>query len=495
MLGQTTKLAQQQKLSPRQIQLMNLVQLSVVELEQRLKEELEANPALEEISPAEADRTSREDEYGDAEERNYELDEYLESYIEDDPSSYNQSNERSEPDAARALAIEERSFFEYLEEQLANLDFQNEDERTLAEQIVGSIGEDGYLRRRIDAISDDLLLYHDLDIRREQVLDMLKRIQSFDPPGVGARDLRECLLIQINQKLDRDENLPSARIADLTLAQRILEKHFEAFSKKHYEKLIHSLDADEDELRDAMAEILRLNPKPASAYTTPSGAGTSQTVIPDFIINKNEDQLELRLTARNAPQLKLNDQYQDMLAQLRRDRKEAAKATKSEREAAKFIQEKSENARWFIDALQQRFQTLYSVMHQILRYQEPFFRSGDEKQLRPMILKDIAEPTGLDISTISRVANSKYVQTPYGTFALKKFFSEGMTKSDGEEISTIEIKKVLAEIIAAEDKRKPMSDGKLQEALEEKGYPIARRTVAKYREQLNLPVARLRKEL
>ncbi|MEM8582673.1 MAG: RNA polymerase factor sigma-54 [Bacteroidota bacterium] len=495
MLGQTTKLAQQQKLSPRQIQLMNLVQLSVTELEQRLKEELEANPALEEVSPSESDKRLQDEEFSSSEERNYELDEYLQSYIEDDPSSYNQSSERSEPDVARALAIEERSFFEYLEEQLANLDFRNEAERTLAEQIVGSIGEDGYLRRRVDAISDDLLLYHDLDISRHQVLDMLGRIQSFDPPGVGARDLRECLLIQLEQKLDKDEDIPSARIADLTLAKRIIERQFEAFSKKHYDKLMQALNADEDELRDAMAEILRLNPKPASAYTTPSGSGTSQTIIPDFIINKNEDQLELRLTARNAPQLKLNDQYQTMLAQLRKDKKEAARAAKSEREAAKFIQEKTDNARWFIDALQQRFQTLYSVMHQILRYQEPFFLSGDEKQLRPMILKDIAEPTGLDISTVSRVANSKYVQTPYGTFALKKFFSEGMTKSDGEEISTIEIKKVLAEIVAAEDKRKPLSDGKLQKALEEKGYPIARRTVAKYREQLNLPVARLRKEL
>ncbi|MEM6397993.1 MAG: RNA polymerase factor sigma-54 [Bacteroidota bacterium] len=495
MLGQTTKLAQQQKLSPRQIQLMNLVQLSVTELEQRLKEELESNPALEEVSPADLDRNERDDDYNNDDERNYELDEYLESYIEDDPSSYNQSSERSEPDVARALAVEERSFFEYLEEQLANLDFRSEAERTLAEQIVGSIGEDGYLRRRIDAIADDLLLYHDLDVTKAQVLSMLERIQAFDPPGVGARDLRECLLIQIDQKLDREEGYSTARIADLTLAQRILDKHFDAFSKKHYDKLMLALNADEDELRDAMAEILRLNPKPASAYTTPSGAGTSQTVIPDFIINKNEDQLELRLTARNAPQLKLNDQYQSMLAQLRRDRKEAMKASKADREATKFIQQKTDSARWFIDALQQRFQTLYSVMHQILRYQESFFLSGDEKQLRPMILKDIAGPTGLDISTVSRVANSKYVQTPYGTFALKKFFSEGMTRSDGEEISTIEIKKVLAEIVAAEDKRKPLSDGKLQKALEEKGYPIARRTVAKYREQLNLPVARLRKEL
>ncbi|MEM7571373.1 MAG: RNA polymerase factor sigma-54 [Bacteroidota bacterium] len=496
MLGQRTNLSLQQKLSPRQIQLMNLVQLSVTELEQRLKEELESNPALEEgVSQDEDSRNEDILDFERAEERTYELDEYLQSYIEEDPSSYNQSSERTEPDTARAMAVEQQSFFEYLEQQLAGLDFQDEAERTLAAQIVGSIGDDGYLQRKPSAIADDLLLYHDLEFRQEEVLKMLQRIQRFDPPGVGAQDLRECLLIQLDLLIEQDELLSDAQLADMVLARRILREHFEAFSKKHYDKLLQKLEVDEDELRDALQEVLRLNPKPASAFGGNTSSTSSQAIIPDFVISKEDQQLELRLTARNAPQLRLNDHYQQLLADLRNRRKEEAKLNKADREAARFIKEKTENARWFIDALQQRYQTLYSVMHQILRYQEGFFLSGDDKQLRPMILKDIAEPTGLDISTVSRVANSKFVQTEYGTFPLKYFFSEGMTNTDGEEISTIEVKNVLREIIAAEDKRKPLNDTKLQKVLAEKGYEIARRTVAKYREQLGLPVARLRKEL
>lgn len=486
MLGQFTKISQQHTLSPRQIQLMQLIQLPLTALEERIEQELEANPALEE-----GNERPQDDDYQQPEaerEDPYEFDEYLQGYIEDDPGSY-QNRLAGEEEPYRPEAVQQQSFYEFIERQLQSLDLRNDRQRLMAEQIVGSLDDDGYLSRKLGAIADDILVYQEQEVSRDELRAMLKRIQELDPPGVGARDLRECLYIQLNRKIEEEDYQDDAQLADLYLARKIIDKQFEAFSKKHYDKLIERFAADEDEIRDALSEILRLNPKPASGFS-PRGGNPSQTVIPDFIITNNDGELELTLTRRRRPPLRVSRRYERLLEEYQL----AGKAGKSQ-DAIAFIKDKLDAARWFIDAIQQRQRTLEGVIREIMRLQHDFFLTGDEKRLRPMILKDIADPLGLDISTISRVVNSKYVQTEYGTYLLKKFFSEGMTNEEGEEVSTIRIKKVLREIVAAEDKRKPLNDSKLQAALKEKGYPIARRTVAKYREQLGLPVARLRKEL
>lgn len=487
VLGQFTKLNQQQKFSPRQIQLMQLVQLPLTALEERIEQELESNPALEE---AIGDNRNEEDTQEPEIQREdpYEFDEYIQGYIDDDPGSY-QNRQAGEEEVYRPEAVQQQSFFEFVERQIKSLDLKNERAETIASQIIGSLDDDGYLSRKLTAISDDLLLYRDLDVKLSELKDMLQAVQGLDPAGLAARDLRECLLIQLNRKIEEEDYQNDAQLADLFLARKIVDKHFEAFSKKHYDKLIEHYEADEDEVRDALKEILRLNPKPASGFT-PRGGDLSQTVIPDFLITNNGGILELTLAKRRRPPLRISRRYEKLLEEYQ----QAAKSGK-DKEAIIFIKDKLDSARWFLEAIQQRQQTLEGVMREIMRIQEQFFLSGDEKRLKPMILKDIAEPLNLDISTISRVVSSKYVQTEYGTFLLKKFFSEGMTNEDGEEVSTIQIKNVLKEIIAAEDKRKPLNDTKLQEALKEKGYPVARRTVAKYRDQLGLPVARLRKEL
>lgn len=487
MLGQYTKLSQQQKLSPRQIQLMQLVQLPLTALEERIEQELESNPALEEVTG----ETPNEDDFREpASEREdpYEFDEYIQGYIDDDPGSY-QNRQSGEEEIYRPEAVQQQSFFEFLDRQLQSLDLKTERDRTIAEQLVGSLDDDGYLGRKLTAIADDLLLYNNLDVRQSELKTILAAIQELDPSGVAARDLRECLLIQLNRKIKEEDYQNDAQLADLFLARNIISEQFEAFSKKHYDKLIDRFEADEDEIRDALKEILRLNPKPASGFA-PRGGSISQTVIPDFLVRNNNGNLELSLTQRRRPPLRLSRRYEKLLQEYQK----ADKAGKS-KDTVAFIKDKLDSARWFIEAIQQRQQTLEGVMYQIMGIQKDFFLTGDKKRLRPMILKDIAGPLGLDISTISRVVNSKYVQTEYGTFLLKTFFSEGMTNEEGEEVSTIQIKNVLQEIIAAEDKRKPLNDSKLQAALKEKGYPIARRTVAKYRESLGLPVARLRKEL
>lgn len=492
MLGQFTKLSQQQKLSPRQIQLMQLVQLPLTALEERIKEELESNPALEEGSGEARDEVefTTEPQEKDSDD-NYDFQEYVQSYIDDDPGSY-QQRQGSDEEFYRPEAVQQQSFFEYLEEQLSSFDFANERERVIAQQVIGSLNDDGYLVRKISAISDDLLLYNDLDVLKSEIEAILKRIQDLDPPGIGARNLRECLLIQLSRKIEEEDFQNDAQLADLILAHRIIDEHFDEFSKKHYAKIIDKLEADEDEIRDALKEILRLNPKPASGFSSRGFGDKAQVVMPDFFVFNNDSQLELQLNQRRRPPLQISVQYEKMLDEYKR-KKEAN--TKKPDPAAQFIREKIDSAQWFIDAIKQRENTLMGVMTVLLEYQKDFFLTGDEKRLRPMILKDIADPLELDISTISRVVNSKYVQTEYGTFLLKFFFSEGMTNEDGEEISTKEVKNTLREIIDAEDKRKPLNDTKLQVALKEKGYAIARRTVAKYREQLGLPVARLRKEL
>lgn len=490
MLGQYTKLSQQQKLSPRQIQLMQLVQLPLTALEERIKEELEANPALEEREASDRNaELDRREERQEAEPKDdYDYQEYFQSYIDDDPGSYQQGL-RNEDEVYRPEAVQQQSFYEFLETQLRALDLSSDRERIIADQIIGNLDDDGYLSRKVSAISDDLLLRNDMDVERREILATLTRIQQLDPPGVAARDLKECLFIQLNRKIEEEDYQNDAQLADLFLARRIIDEQFEAFSKKHYQKLIDRLGVDEDEIRDGLQEILKLNPKPASGFVSRGGDGNARVVVPDFLVFSNGEELELELNQRKRPRLRVSKQYERML------REYSEEKDRKKKDTVQFIKDKLDAAQWFIDAIKQRQNTLEGVMTVILNYQKAFFLSGDEKKLRPMILKDIAEPLGLDISTISRVVNSKFVQTEYGTFSLKHFFSEGMTNDEGEEVSTIEIKNVLREIVSAEDKRKPLNDSKLQRLLEEKGYPIARRTVAKYREQLGLPVARLRKEL
>lgn len=501
MLKQSLSQKMLQKLSPQQIQLMKLLQVPTAMLEQRIKEELEANPALEEgqgdnpdFEKEGPDQDLEIDDFGDepAREEEYELDDYLNDYMEDDPSMYRQGAEgrfAEEEDKDVPIAVQD-TFHEFLEQQAGLLEYESPEEELVALQIIGSIDEDGYLRREPENIIDDLMFGQGLKVSKDLVDRMLEKIQTFDPPGTGARDLQECLSIQLGLKM-KNEDLRLAELATVHLAKQIIDEYFDIFSKKHFDKLIRQLDIAEEDLRDAIQVITKLNPKPSSGYTTDRSRAV-QYVVPDFIINNREGELELSLNTRNAPELHVNEQYQDMLRSYKSNRN---KRSKSDKEAVVFIKQKIDSAKWFIDAIRQRQQTMYKSMYAILQYQYDYFLTGDQKKLRPMILKDIADITGLDISTISRVANSKFVQTEFGTKRLKDFFSESLQTQDGEEVSTREVKKILSEMIEAENKRKPLSDEKLKNILQEKGYNIARRTVAKYREQLNIPVARLRKEL
>jgi RNA polymerase sigma-54 factor len=468
-----------QKLSPQQIQLMKLLQIPADQLEERIKEELEDNPALEEgIS-------------GDDFESSTSIDDY---YLEEESSSYKTKIEgvNSDEDQKTIPIPITMSFHDYLEQQLGLIGTLDEKQLAISLQIIGSIDEDGYLRREIPSIIDDLIFSQNIVAEESEILDMLTIIQNFDPPGTGAKDLQECLLIQINIQLQNEKNLDDEELKNLKLAQTILTSFFEEFTKKHYDKLVKVLDIPEKSLKNALDEILKLNPKPASGYSGSHASNIVQYITPDFFIHNVDGQLELSLNSRNAPDLYINDHYKEML---RTAKKEKSSTTKKDKEALLFVKQKIESAKWFIDAIKQRQDTLFRTMYAILQYQYEYFNSGDAKKLRPMILKDIADLTGLDISTISRVVNSKYVQTEFGTKKLKDFFSESMQTDSGEEVSTLEVKKILKDLIEAEDKKKPLSDEKLMEMLVDKGYNIARRTVAKYREQLNLPVARLRKAL
>jgi RNA polymerase sigma-54 factor len=511
MIDQRLTQKQLQKLSPMQIQVMKLLQVPTASLEQRIQEELEANPALEEVKSDDTeeelygsetaeneDESNAEDADGDGEETDpieeASLDDYLEDYLDDDDTiaSYKLQANNHSPDQeekSTPMAVE-GSFLEYLEEQLGMLDL-GPDQVVIAQQLIGSIDDDGYLRREVSAIVDDLAFGRGIVVEETDVLSVLQEIQRFDPPGIGARDLRECLLIQLERRRESDGDTP-ADIIDT--AVRIIRKQFEEFSKKHYDKLMRQLSIDEDELKDALDLILKLNPKPASGYTHggKSSSGRTQYIVPDFIIQNNGNgELELELNARNAPDLRISDYYRDML----RAYHESPNKGRKEKEAILFIKQKIDSAKWFIDAIRQRQNTMYSTMYAIMQYQRDFFLTGDERKLRPMILRDIAEITSLDISTVSRVANSKYVQTEFGTRRLRDFFSEALQTDSGEEVSTVEVKNILTEIVAGENKRKPVSDEKLKEILSARGYNIARRTVAKYREQLGIPVARLRKKL
>ena len=484
-----------QKLSPQQIQLMKLLQVPTANLETRIKEELEENPALEldeekhdegaddlkdEFSePGEEefeDKDGSEDEYD-----NIDISDYVQEG-DDEVGDYKlRDSNYPEEDEGRELPFKaETSFYEMMTTQLGMLKLEDR-EQAIAEQIVGSLDEDGYLRRETSAIVDDLAFRQNISATEEEVEALIKKIQHFDPPGVAARDLRECLLIQLYRQKDEGKSVD--------LAIKAITKYFDEFTKKHYEKIQRGLDIDDDQLREVMQWIIKLNPKPGGNIGENSKA--ENYVVPDFFILNNAGKLELTLNSRNAPELRVSEGYRDMLKEYDR----GAKKDKRQKEAVLFIKQKIDAAKWFIDAIKQRQHTLLSTMNAIMEHQYEFFLTGDETELKPMILKDIAEKTNLDISTVSRVANSKFVQTEFGTYRLKFFFSESLSTDSGEEVSTREVKKILSDLIEGEDKKHPLSDERLTELLQEKGYNIARRTVAKYREQLNIPVARLRKEL
>ncbi len=498
MLSQNLSQKMLQKLSPQQIQLMKLLQIPTATIDQRIKEELEANPALDESSESsseatqdDADASDKLENQDEGQDEAFDLSEYIDDYADDDPISY-RNQTQSETKGSIPIALH-NTFSDYLDQQLGLLDLTDERQVRIAEQILGSIDDDGYLRRDPVSIIDDLLFAQSIEATEEEILSLLKQIQRFDPPGVGARDLRECLLIQIHQRMQNDIRTEGHVNPSRELAFKILEFYFDEFSKKHYQKLQKQLEITESELRNAIDEILKLNPKPASAY---GGADTSNLnyVVPDFIITNRDGILDLTINSRNIPDLRINEQYVDMLRSYN-SRKQQGLTNGQDKQAILFIKQKIDSAKWFIDAIRQRQQTLYRTMYAIMQFQEAYFRTGDARRIKPMILKDIAEITDLDISTVSRVASSKYVQTEFGTRKLKEFFSESVVTTEGEEVSTLEVKNALSEIVAEENKRKPYSDEKLKELLLKRGYDIARRTVAKYREQLSIPVARLRKEL
>jgi len=487
-----------QKLSPQQIQLMKLLQIPTATLDQRIQEELESNPALdegeefEEVFDIEEGFGDEKDEDAEPEE-NVELDDYLQEYMDDDPISYKMKTDVYSTEEEKTIPIAvENSFHDHLENQIGMLEFDNETDEIIAHQIVGSIDEDGYLRRDPASIVDDLMFSQNIIVEKSDIQRMLNVVQHLDPPGVASTSLQECLLNQIDANINRAGE--SSEV--LMIAREVLHSYFNEFTKKHYDKLKKALEISESDLKDAIAEILKLNPKPASGFNSGSYQNTNsvQYIMPDFIIVNRDGELELSLNNKNAPDLRINDGYMDMLRSYK-DTTKGRRSTKKEKEAIMFIKQKIDSAKWFIDAIKQRQETLYNTMYTIMQYQYDFFLSGDNRKLKPMILKDIAEITSLDISTISRVANSKFVQTEFGTKRLKDFFSESLMTQDGKEVSTFEVKNILEDAIKAEDKRKPLSDEKLKDYLKNKGYNIARRTVAKYREQLNIPVARLRKEL
>jgi RNA polymerase sigma-54 factor len=484
MLKQYLQYKLSQKLSPQQIQLMKLIQLSTQAFEQRLQEELEENPALEsgkeeveDLQDPYDDLYEEETEHIDAEDIN--IDEYL---SDDDIPEYRlQANNYAADDQDTTIPYAAgTSFYEHLNAQLQNQFLEDED-YIIASFLVGCIDESGYIRRPLLDIVDDLAFTENIYTDQEAVQKVLEQhIHKLDPPGVGATSLQECLLLQLNRK----EETPS-----ISLAKSMIADSFDHFSKKHYKKLIAKYSLEEAQLKEALSEIERLNPKPGSSFA--DSTKIISNIVPDFILRVVDGELDLKLNARNAPELHVSKSYSEMLAGY----KEAKTKTQEQKKTLQFIKQKLDGAKWFIDAIKQRQETLFVTMSAIVDYQKEYFLSGNERKLKPMILKDIADLIGMDISTVSRVANSKYIDTPYGTKLIKFYFSEGMTNEQGEEVSTSEIKKILENIISKEDKKKPITDEKLSVALKEKGYPVARRTVAKYREQLNIPVARLRKEI
>lgn len=470
MLKQGLELKQTQKLSPLQIQTIKLIELPVQELEQRIRKELEENPVLDEDLP----KDNEEDEAP----REVSLSEYK----DDDPipsyklraDNYNSKDERPQ---YNTFSVKE-SFTQSLQEQLGYRNLTDH-QYAVASFIIGSLDDDGYLRRSLDSLVDDLSFRANIETDEDEVLEMLKVIQEFEPVGVGARDLKECLLLQISQfkKTPQVEN-----------AKRILKNHFNEFTNKHYNKIMSRTGLSEEELKAAIAKILKLNPSPGGQIDD-SYSDQAQQIVPDFILDYKDGELLLSMPRFSVPELKVNRKYADLLMEA------ASSSERDKKEAAVFVKKKLDSAKWFVEAIRQRHNTLSSTMQAIVDYQHDYFIDGDETNLRPMVLKDIAEKTGFDISTISRVVNSKYIETHFGIYSLKYFFSEGLENQDGEEVSTRELKKALQECVDSEDKRKPLTDDELVDQMTSKGYKVARRTIAKYRDQLGIPKARLRKEL
>ncbi len=488
MLKQFLNLKLSQKLSPQQIQLMKLIQLPTQAFEQRLKEEMDENPALEsgkeEEEVYEKDEFDNNDEYEDYEgSENIETEEInIDEYLSNDetPDYKLQANNYSDDDNDREIPFAaSTSFHQDLINQL-NTFILTDEQRDIAEFLVGSIDDDGYLRRSITDIIDDMAFTQGLYTDEKSVEKILHIIHELEPSGVGARDLHECLLLQLRDKT------PSEYVE---LATKIIKNNFDAFIKKHYDKLISIYEISKEQLKKAIEEIEKLNPKPGGAFD--NNSRTVEQIVPDFAIRINDGELELTLNGRNAPSLHVSRDYKEMLQTY----KVSKDKSNSQKDAVQFIKQKLDSAKWFIDAIKQRQETLYVTMNAIMHFQQNFFLDGEETKLKPMILKDIADMVGLDISTVSRVANSKYVETPYGTKLIKEFFSESMKNDQGEDVSTLEIKKILKTVIEEEDKNKPLPDDQLAEILKEKGYPIARRTIAKYRDLLDIPVARMRKKI
>lgn len=484
MLKQSLQFKLSQKLSPQQIQLMKLIQLPTQAFEERIKQELEENMALERGKEGESEdfETDYGDDYVQDNDQINADDINVDDYLSDDEIPdyrLRVNNYSAEEDDKSIPYASGSSFTEQLTDQLNTFPLEEEN-YLIAKFLIGSVDDSGYIRRPLLDLTDDLAFTQNIYTDVETIERALKVVQQLDPAGVGARDLQECLLIQLKRK---------PQSPDTEMAARIIENAFEKFTKKHYLKLQKKFNINETQLRDAIQEIERLNPKPGSSFT--NNLRSVEHVVPDFTIQIVEGVLNLTLNARNAPELHISKSYNEMLLGY----KASKEKSKAQKEAVQFVKQKLDAAKWFIDAIQQRQQTLYLTMSAIMQYQKAYFLSGDEEQLRPMILKDIADEIEMDISTVSRVANSKYVNTPYGTKLIKEFFSESMTNDQGEEVSTREIKSILKTVIVEEDKKKPLTDEKLTKILKEKGYPIARRTVAKYREQLDFPVARLRKEI
>lgn len=483
-LKQHLQLKQQQKLSPLQMQVIKLTELPVIELEERIKQELEDNPALEEGLEPLDDNSEFDDDYSANDDDNITqediaLGDYMnEDEIPDYQYKDNRQNATKQEEIPFSVAS---SLHEYLLEQLGECELEDQDKR-IAEYIIGNLDENGYLDRSLSAISDDLIFQQNIDVTIPKLEEILKTIQDFEPAGIGARNLQECLLLQLKRR-DKSE--------DVIIATNIIENYFEEFSKRHYDKIIKHLNISESQLKSVIQEITTLNPKPGNNWGD-SLSLTLNTIIPDFIVDTYNGELILSMNNRNIPDLRVSREYSNLLKGYS-DNKESMSS--DNKNAVMFVKQKLDSARWFIEAIKQRQDTLQRTMEAIMDMQYDFFLTGDEAQLKPMILKDVAQRTNLDISTISRVSNSKYVQTNLGVYPLKYFFSESMHTDTGEEISSREVKAILKECIENEDKRKPLTDDNLSEILKEKGYIIARRTVAKYREQMNLPVARLRKEI
>ena len=473
MLNQKLQLKLSQKLSPQQIQLMRLIQLTTAELEQKVKNEIEENPALEhgnELLDSDSNDLNSETQSEDIN---------VDDYLSDENDDLSQNFYSTSEEINNYQTKSSPSFHQYLDNQSRNL-ILSDSEKPLCEFLIGSIDESGYLRREVDDIIDDLAFTQNIITTRDDIISVLKKIQDLDPPGVGARSLQECLLIQLNKKANKKDSILNSI--------KIIESEFELFSKKKFNKLSEKLNLSDNHIKKAIEEISKLNPKPGGSITSEF---SNNSVTPDFILTIEDGELLVELNKRNSPELRLSSSYKNILEGYKND----PNKSKSQNQAIQFLKQKLDSAKWFIEAIEQRYQTLYQTVNAIVNFQNNYFLSGEESDLKPMILKDIAEKINMDISTVSRVANSKYIDTPYGIKLLKSYFSEGMVNKDGNEISTIEIKKVLRQIIDNEDKSKPLSDIELSRNLSEKGYKVARRTVSKYREQLEMPVARLRKEL